>query len=102
VFVTTIALPLLNTYQAVLKNISDRMKATGFTNLAQRDAAWTLILSCSPDVTAFTLDKLEVLRDPEGNPIYLPPASVSAVRDAMMASVINSYMTIPASNRFGA
>lgn len=100
VFITTIALPLLNTYQTVLRNLADRLKATFISNVDERKAAWTMLLSCSVEVTEFTLDKLEVLRDPIGSPIYLPPASVSVVRDSMMASVIDSYRAILPSARF--
>ena len=100
VFVTTIALPLLNTYQTVLRNIADRLKATAIIDPVQRKDVWTMLLSCSVDVTDFTLDKLEVLRDPTGSPVYLPPASVSTVRDAMMTSVVDSYKVIRESSRF--
>jgi len=100
VYVTTIALPLLYTYQSVLRNLSDRLKATYIENAEQRKAIWTMLMSCSVEVTEFTLDKLEVLRDPIGSPIYLPPATVSLVRDNMMASVVDSFRVILPSERF--
>lgn len=100
VFVTTIALPLLQTYQTVLRNLADRLKATHIPDVNERKEVWTMLLSCSAEVTEFTLDKLEVLRDPSGSPIYLPPASVSAIRDEMMNAVIDSYRAIQPSARF--
>lgn len=99
-YTSTIALPLLATYQAVLKNLSDRLRATSIVGAALELEVWSLLLSCSADVTQFVLDKMEVLRDPLGSPIYLPPSSVSAVRDAMINSVIDSYRKITYSSRF--
>lgn len=100
-FIANVAGPLLKTYQTQYELLYNRLRATALAT-ADRSAAWLALSGVTPDVTQNMLDQLRVLRDPAGNPIYLPPAQVSAVRDQLITNVLLVNMSFAEAIEIGA
>jgi hypothetical protein len=87
-FITNMALPILNCYQTQLQLMFNRLKATAIP-ASFGNTVWLALAGVTPDSTQTMLDQLKVLRDPAGNPLYLPPAQSNGNRDLILAAVVN-------------
>lgn len=86
-FVVNVATPLLNTYQSQIQLLTNRIRATTLP-AGQASVIWTTLSGITPESTQLMLDQLRVLRDPSGNPIYIPPAQYHDNRDILIGAVV--------------
>lgn len=101
-FITNVARPVLDAYQAQLRLMFNRLRATQAANAAQESAIWLALHGVTPDSTQIMLDQLKVLRDPAGNPLYLPATQNHSVRDTLLLSVLAINQQFGDSPDFGA
>lgn len=94
-FITNIAGPLMNAYQANLQLLFNRIRATYYAVAADRRRQWIALNGVTPDATQQMLDQLRVLRDPAGNPLYIPPAQASTARDNLIGAVVDMNLQYP-------
>ena len=94
-FTTDVARPLLEAYQTVLEKMYARLKCTDATDEAERSLLWATLNAVTPDATRRMYEKLEVLRNAYGFPIYSPATATHVLRDKLVGGVISVMFDFP-------
>lgn len=94
-FVNDVARPLLEAYQAVVEKMYARLKATTASDGAVQSTLWAALNTVTPDATRRMYEKLEVLRDPAGFPLFSPARQEHALRDKLVGGVISVMFDFP-------
>lgn len=94
-FVRDIARPLLEAYQSVVEKMYSRLKATTAPDGSTQRSLWATLNIVTPDATRRMYEKLEVLRTPDGQPLFSPARQVHTLRDHLVRGVIDVMFDYP-------